>query len=33
MPAIQWSNDVDAAILQARAKHVPLLLDFNAAPV
>ena len=33
MPDIQWGRDVDAAMTQARAKGMPLLLDFNAAPM
>jgi len=33
MPDIQWGRDVDAAMTQARAKAMPLLLDFNAAPM
>ena len=33
MPEIEWSKDVDAAMSEARAKHLPLLMDFNAAPM
>jgi hypothetical protein len=31
--AIQWSQDVDAALGQARAEHKAVLIDFNAAPM
>jgi hypothetical protein len=30
--AIQWMRDVDSALVEARAKQQPLLLDFSAAP-
>lgn len=33
MSDVQWVRDVDAAMTQARAKNIPLLLDFNAAPM
>jgi hypothetical protein len=33
MAAIHWLKDVDAAMVEARTKHLPLLLDFNAAPM
>jgi len=31
--AIEWRKDVDAALKEARNKHLPLLLDFTAAPM
>ena len=33
MSEIKWERDVDAAMAEARAKNLPLLLDFNAAPM
>ena len=33
MPAIPWMKDVDAAMADAQTRKVPLLLDFNAAPM
>jgi len=30
--AIQWMRDVDGALVEARVKQQPLLLDFSAAP-
>jgi hypothetical protein len=33
MAGIQWRRDVDTAMAEARAKNMPLLLDFNAAPM
>lgn len=33
MAEIQWEKNVDAAMTHARAKALPLLLDFNAAPM
>jgi hypothetical protein len=29
---VQWSKDVDAALLEAKEANKPLLLDFSAAP-
>jgi len=31
-PAINWQNDVDAALAQAARENKPVLLDFTAAP-
>jgi hypothetical protein len=31
--AIQWREDVDAALAEARADGRAVLLDFNAAPL
>jgi hypothetical protein len=31
--AIQWREDVDAALAEGRASGRPVLLDFNAAPL
>jgi len=30
---IAWLTDLDAGLQQARDKHLPVLLDFSAAPV
>jgi hypothetical protein len=30
--AIQWMDDVEAALVRARAEGKPVLLDFSAAP-
>jgi hypothetical protein len=30
--AIEWSKDVDAALVQAAESKRPLLIDFTAAP-
>jgi uncharacterized protein YyaL (SSP411 family) len=30
--SIEWSQDVDAAIAQAKDTNKPILLDFSAAP-
>ncbi len=30
---IQWRNDVDAALADAKREGRPLLLDFSAAPM
>ncbi len=30
---ISWLKDADAALKQAAQKQLPLLLDFNAAPM
>jgi hypothetical protein len=30
--AVQWSKDVDAALIEAKEANKPLLLDFSAAP-
>jgi len=30
--AVQWRQDVDAALAEAKANNKPLLLDFSAAP-
>jgi hypothetical protein len=30
---IQWTDDVDAAMKQAKESKRPLLLDFTAAPM
>ena len=30
--AVQWKKDVDAALTEAKAAKMPLLLDFSAAP-
>lgn len=31
--AIEWREDVDAALADARSAQKPLLLDFTAAPL
>ena len=31
--AIQWSEDVDKALAEARKSNKPLILDFTAAPM
>jgi thiol:disulfide interchange protein len=31
--AIEWKNDVDAALAEARSADRPVLLDFTAAPM
>lgn len=31
--AIQWTDDVDKALAQAKESGRPLLLDFTAAPM
>lgn len=33
MPEVHWLNDVDGALAEARDKHLPLFMDFNAAPM
>jgi hypothetical protein len=30
--AVNWSKDVDAALIEAKDSNKPLLLDFSAAP-
>jgi len=30
--AVNWSKDVDAALIEAKEANRPLLLDFSAAP-
>ncbi|MCU1245479.1 MAG: hypothetical protein JWN02_1389 [Acidobacteria bacterium] len=30
--AVNWSKDVDAALIEAKEADKPLLLDFSAAP-
>jgi hypothetical protein len=30
---VEWRNDIDAALAEARKTHRPLLLDFSAAPM
>jgi hypothetical protein len=32
MTTISWSKDVDAALEEAKRRHLPVLLDFSAAP-
>ncbi len=29
---VQWKNDVDAALAEAKQQKRPLLIDFSAAP-
>jgi thiol:disulfide interchange protein len=31
--AIDWTDNVDQALAEAKEKHKPLLLDFTAAPM
>jgi hypothetical protein len=30
--AVKWKKDADAALIEAKEKNIPLLLDFSAAP-
>lgn len=30
--AVNWTKDVDAALVQAKQQNKPVLLDFSAAP-
>ena len=30
--AVNWQEDVDAALAEAKAHNKPLLIDFSAAP-
>ena len=30
--AVEWKKDADAALSEAKAKGMPLLIDFSAAP-
>jgi uncharacterized protein YyaL (SSP411 family) len=29
---VNWNNDADAALAEAKAQNKPLLIDFSAAP-
>lgn len=29
---VNWTKDADAALADAKAKNLPLLIDFSAAP-
>lgn len=33
MESINWRDDVDAGIADAKAENRPLLIDFSAAPM
>jgi hypothetical protein len=30
--AVNWNKDVDQALIEAKQKTLPILLDFSAAP-
>jgi hypothetical protein len=30
--SVDWVKDVDTALSEAKSKHLPVLLDFSAAP-
>ena len=33
MSSISWQRNIDEALAQAKAKNLPILLDFSAAPM